>query len=158
MVVVETYRGFNIMFSPNSEKFSCVPSDEDAKESKSFAACKQHIDDYLKHNQNFAPFDAITNPENYGFSSRKIIKIIGIRKDEAFIYEELKEGKQQLSKYSEKDYIINYPENANLIQEYIESENREREYANKEKEIRKQIVSKMKIKTLFEYKKELLGK
>lgn len=157
MVVVETYRGFDIMFSPDKETFSCIPSDEDVKESKSFAACKRHIDEYLKLNQGFKPFTVSIKPENYRFSSKKQIKIVGIRKDNKFVYEEDGQPKQ-LSDWNDKDYLIEFSENTHLLKEYEESEDRLLEFSNKERELQRQILSKMKIKTLADYKKELLGK
>lgn len=157
MVTIETYRGFEIYFNPNNEKFSCVPTEENAKESKSYSACKMHIDEYCKANQTFKPFEVQIHPENYRWEQRKDLKIVGIRKDNRFIYEE-KEVKKQLSEYDEKNYLIIYPENEQYLKDYIASNEREVEFKNKEQALRKEILSKMKIKTLVDYKKELLGK
>jgi hypothetical protein len=158
MVTIETYRGFEIYFNPNSENFSCIPSEENAKESKSYSACKMHIDQYLKDNQNFKPFVVQLHPKNYRWNGdKKELKIIGIRKDNRFIYENNGE-KKQLSEYNEKNYFIVYPENEHYIKEYIASELRESEYSSKEKAVREEIISKLNIKTLVDFKKELLGK
>jgi len=157
MVVVETYRGFDIIFNPDKETFNCIPSDEDVKESKSFAVCKRHIDEYLKLNQGFKSFTVSMKPENYRFANKKQIKIVGIRKDNKFVYEEDGQPKQ-LSNWNEKDYLLEFPENTLLLKEYEESEDRLIEFSNKERELQRQIISKLKIKTLADYKKELLGK
>lgn len=98
-VLIEKYRGFDIYFNPDQEMFE-VEADSYGKCSKSFAAVKSGIDEYLKNNLEFKPFKAIA------IDSGDIINIIGIRKDERFNYEDSKGKKQQLSDYYEKNYVV----------------------------------------------------
>jgi hypothetical protein len=98
-VLIEKYRGFDIYFEVNDELFS-VETDSYGKGSKSFAAVKSGIDEYLKNNIEFKPFKAIN------IDNGEVIHIIGIRKDERFNYEDSKGKKHQLSDYFEKNYVV----------------------------------------------------
>jgi hypothetical protein len=98
-VLIEKYRGFDIHFEVNDELFS-VETDSYGKGSKSFAAVKSGIDEYLKNNLEFKPFKAIRK------AGGQLITIIGIRKDGRFNYEDSKGNKKQLSEYDEMDYVI----------------------------------------------------
>jgi hypothetical protein len=66
------------------------------------------IDDFIKDNETFKPIWVESKPNAYG---EKRIKIIGIRKDGRFVYEDAKGEKKQLSDYNEKDYILYDEEN-----------------------------------------------
>jgi hypothetical protein len=67
---------------------------------KSFASTKKYIDDYIKENSSFKP--VMVQKFETTFSSAEIIKLVGIRKDNKFMYED-KNGKiKQLSTYDEK--------------------------------------------------------
>ena len=98
-VLIEKYRGFNVYFETNDEIFS-VETDDYGKGSKSFAAIKSGIDEYIKNNLQFKPFKAIRKVDG------DLISVIGIRKDNRFIYEDKKGNKRQLSEYEEKDYVL----------------------------------------------------
>ena len=39
-ILIENYRGFDIEFETSNEKFQCVCTEDDTKESNSFAAVK----------------------------------------------------------------------------------------------------------------------
>jgi hypothetical protein len=39
-ILIETYRGFDIEFDTNCEKFQCICTEDNAKESTSFTAVK----------------------------------------------------------------------------------------------------------------------
>lgn len=106
-VPIETYRGFEIQFDKNSEKFTYSIDDSDWQSKQSYSACKKSIDDYLKNNSNFKPF--VVRDKDSG----NTIEIIGIRKDGRFIYE--KDGKkEQVGEYSENSYIL-YNEKDSII-------------------------------------------
>ena len=52
-ILIETYKGFDIEFNIDCEKFQCICIDENTKESTSFAPVKRFIDEYIKANQGF---------------------------------------------------------------------------------------------------------
>ena len=106
-VLIEKYRGIEINFDTDKEIFETEVKDL-GKESKSFAAAKKWIDEYLKDNAQFEPFYVIADPNGYRANSERL-KIVGIRKDGRFVYEENGE-KKQLSDYNEKDYLLEEPE------------------------------------------------
>jgi hypothetical protein len=78
---IGTYRGYEITFDSENERFTYNLDPTSWREKQSYAACKKHIDDYLKANAS-------------------------IRKDNRFIYENDKGEKDQLSDYNETDYIL----------------------------------------------------
>lgn len=103
ITVVDNYRSFDISFDSNDEQFYAISNkyDTDCK-SKSFAAVKGKIDEYIKTNATFHPFQIFNK-------SGEIQKVVGIRKDKKFWIE--KNGsRSQLSNYSEKDWFIYSPE------------------------------------------------
>ena len=106
-VSIQTYRGFEIKFDTEEAIFECEVKDK-GKESKSFDAIKNFIDEYLKDNATFEPFYVVKASSIY--SSIERFKIIGIRKDGRFITENEKGEKRQISAYYEKDYLIEKPE------------------------------------------------
>ena len=71
---------------------------------KSFISAKQYIDDFIKNNLEFKPVWIETPPNLYRNHSK--IKLIGIRKDKRFVYEDKDGNKKQLPDYCEKDYIL----------------------------------------------------
>ena len=77
-ILIETYRGFDIEFDTNCEKFQCICTEDNAKESTSFTAVKKFIDDYKKINQDFKPFLVESIPDSY---KTEKLKVIGVRKD-----------------------------------------------------------------------------
>ena len=107
-ILIETYRGFDIEFDTNCEKFQCICTEENAKESTSFTAVKKFVDDYKKTNQDFKPFWVEPTPERY--KSGKL-KVIGVRKDGRFVAEDSKGNKGQISDYDLKDYMLLKSEN-----------------------------------------------
>lgn len=104
-VLIENYRGWEIYFDTDKEEFYTVSNEYDKQETKrSYASSKKYIDDYIKSNNVFKPIKVQKMPTM--FSEGKIITLIGIRKDKAFMYEDVQGGKQQLSSYDERDYFI----------------------------------------------------
>lgn len=104
-VLIETYRGFEISFDPDDEKFWYLSERYDKESSsKSFAAAKKAVDDFIKENKDFKPF--FVEGKLTAYSPKDKIKIIGIRKDCAFIFENSKGEKEQLAKHKECDYLI----------------------------------------------------
>lgn len=104
-VLIENYRGWEIYFDTDKEEFYTVSNEYDKQETKrSYASSKKYIDDYIKSNNVFKPIKVQKMPTM--FSEGKIITLIGIRKDKAFMYEDEEGRKQQLSSYDERDYFI----------------------------------------------------
>lgn len=102
-VLIERYRNIEIEFNPDKEIFETAIKDS-SKESKSFAAVKKWIDEYLKDNATFEPFYIVGKPDLY--TSNKRLKIIGIRKDGRFVAETDKGEKTQISEYDEDRFIL----------------------------------------------------
>jgi len=104
-VLIENYRGWEIYFNTDKEEFYTVSNEYDKQETKrSYASSKKYIDDYIKSNNVFKPIKVQKMPTM--FSEGKVITLIGIRKDKAFMYEDEEGRKQQLSIYDERDYFI----------------------------------------------------
>lgn len=104
-VLIENYRGWEIHFDTDKEEFYTISNEYDTdKTKKSYTAAKKFIDDYIKENSEFKPIKVETHPSHH--NNREVITLIGIRKDGAFMYEDEKGQKKQLSTYNEKDYFL----------------------------------------------------
>jgi hypothetical protein len=161
IVTIETYRGFEIYFNTLDEKFSTIPTEDSTtedstKKSKSYATCKQHIDEYLKENNNFKSFEAEAIP-SYSYVKDNQIKVIGIRKDGRFVIETSKGEKKQLSDYDLQYYMLKIKENETIIHSYnvikVRRDKVHEIYNNKLND----LIKKLNVKSLEKYKKELLG-
>ncbi len=149
---IEIYRGWSISFDTEKETFYCYSEQWDKDENKkSFASTKKWIDDFIKENEVFKPIWVEGKLKH--FSLKEKIKIIGIRKDGRFIYENAKGEKTQMSDFSEKDYILYDEENekhkieASKIDEQIEALRSQRIA----------VLEKIKGIELVDYKKQILG-
>ncbi len=110
-VKIEDYRGFEIMFDTDNERFWAKTDDGAWHQKQSFAAAKKYVDDFIKDNEKFEPFFVIKKPELFHVSDNMRMKIVGIRKDGAFVSENRKKEKEQVSKYDEEYWILDKPEN-----------------------------------------------
>lgn len=100
-VLIENYRGFDIIFDTNTERFSYSIDEGNWREKQSYASCKKNIDDYIKLNKEFKPFKVRYKRGNI------IYNIVGIRKDNKFVYQnEDMSSTQNIGGYYEKDYIL----------------------------------------------------
>jgi len=118
MIHIETYRGWDISFCTLTEKFTAYSTANDIEAKKqTYAACKNHIDDFIKENQTFKPFWVVKKPSIYD-SAEKIL-VIGKRKDNALIVE-ANGVKKQLSSYDEGKCIRWTPEVEELLKKYQE--------------------------------------
>jgi len=144
-VKIETYRGFEIFFVTDSERFSYSIDTGSWSQKQSYAACKRSIDEYLKENSNFKPF-TIQNIYN-----GSITTITGIRKDGVFVYLDSDGKNQQFSKYDERNHIIYDGSNDKL---FAEAERKQKEIAELQK-IRNAIIETVSGKAVTEYRKEL---
>lgn len=151
-VIIDNHRGWEISFDTELETFYCISDRYDRDETKkSFASIKKFIDDFIKENEIFEPVWVETKPNSY--TSDKKIKLIGIRKDGRFIYENSKGEKQQLSDYNEKDYIL-YDANNDKFRLEAEKINKEIKVLNAKRDA---VLDKITGIELTEYKKELLS-
>jgi len=108
-ILIENYRGYNIYFDAANERFYTMIDDRKWHEKQSFSAAKKFIDDHVKANYKFEPFDVVKIGTIYNNKGR--LKITSIRKDGRFVGE-YKDGKKvQISDYEEKDWILDIPEN-----------------------------------------------
>lgn len=150
---VDNYRGWEITFDTDKESFTAYSNTHDSEvEKPSYASIKKYIDDFLKDNQNFKPFMVEYDPTGYS-SREKSVKVIGLRKDNAFVGEDENGKKFQIGKYEEDSYILAVPENVAVVAEY----KRLLDEADKYRDLAKKYIEKnLKRKTLLEIKKELL--
>lgn len=151
-ILIETYRGFDIEFDTNCEKFQCICTEDNAKESTSFTAVKKFIDDYKKTNQDFKPFWVESIPDSY---KTEKLKVIGVRKDGRFVAENSKGDKIQISDYSLNDYMLLKPENEIAMNKLSELKAKEEQQRLENNKARKLIISEINIVTLKDYKKQL---
>jgi len=99
-VLIETYRQWEIYFDTYKEDFYTVSNECDRDQTKrSYASTKKFIDDYIKENDTFRPFYVQRMYTD-------ILKVIGVRKDGAFMYEDKDGKKKQFSKYDERNYFL----------------------------------------------------
>ncbi len=104
-VLIEQYRGWEIFFDTENENFYTVSDIFDRQQTKrSYTSTKKYIDDYIKENNDFKPV-MVQKTASY-FNEINVIKLIGLRKDGAFMFEDKEGKKQQLSAYSEKEYFL----------------------------------------------------
>jgi len=151
-VIIDNHRGWEISFDTELETFYCISDRYDRDETKkSFASIKKFIDDFIKENEIFEPVWVETKPDSY--TSDKKIKLIGIRKDGRFIYENSKGEKQQLSDYNEKDYIL-YDATNDKFRLEAEKINKEIKVLNAKRDA---VLDKITGIELTEYKKKLLS-
>jgi hypothetical protein len=129
--LIEEYRGFEIFFDTYEEKFYTKSNEHDVQQAKSsYASVKKWIDDFIKNNTEFKPFLI----ESINYYSNEKLKIIGIRKDGRFVYENNGQ-KQQLPEYSEKEYIVYNPENEKHWEKYNEIKNKQQALREEEKQV-----------------------
>ncbi len=149
-VEIEIYRGWSISFDTEKETFYCHSDQWDRDENKkSYAATKKWIDDFIKENETFKPIWVEGKPNTYCSDHR--IKLIGIRKDGRFIYENASGEKSQLSEYNEKSYILYNPENDKFREEAEKINIEVEELRSKRNAILNKIVGV----ELVEYKKQI---
>lgn len=148
---IEIYRGWTISFDTEKETFYCHSEQYDTDFRKtSYPAIKKWIDDFIKENATFTPFWIEPNRSYY---KSEPLRVIGIRKDGRFIYEDKNSNKQQLSEYSEADYILRNEDNdrhrvlADEIQGKIDVLIDEK----------KEVLSKITGVKLTEYKKSIIN-
>lgn len=150
-VLIEEYRGWEIYFDTESEDFYTASNEYDKQSAKkSFASTKKFIDDYIKDNNEFKPI--LVQRMSSHYNSDSVIELIGIRKDNIFMYKDSNGKKQQLSEYYEKDYFLVDESNDDFFKEIekIECE------INKLRSKKQDVSAKIKKVTVKEIKEKLL--
>ena len=153
-IKIETYRGYDIEFDTDYEKFQCIVTDLDAKESKSFSAVKKFIDAYLKDNAQFVPFYARQNPNGHR-SGKGQFKVVGIRKDGRLIREDNDGSLVKMSDYDLSEFMLVNEANETHLSELESLDNKHDKYREDYISEKKEIIKRMQIVSLKDYKKTL---
>jgi hypothetical protein len=152
-VKLTTYRGWDISFDLDSDRFYVVSDEYDQQEDRgSIKAAKKWIDDFIKANSEFKPFE-IQKMESYDSAPTKSVTVIGRRRDGRFLIKEGDKDPEQLSSYNEGGYIIPMAENNDAIDQ-IRSKQKEIKAIQTEIEALKKTLI---IKRFPEYVKERFG-
>jgi len=151
---IENYRGIEIWFDTDNESFQCDIDDERSIK-KSYTALKKFIDDYLKENQTFKVIHIEPNPANYRYGSDKAIKVTGVRKDGRFIGEDKDGNKMQITDYDLSNYMIKNSQNIEPLKQLEELKDERERLRISHNEQEKEIISRMVIVSLKDYKKSL---
>ncbi len=153
-ITIENYRGFDIEFDTDAEKFQCIITEDNSKESKSYSAIKKFINEYKKENQDFQPF-WVENIPDKGYRKYKNLKIIGIRKDKRLIAETENGEKIQISEYDLNDFMLVNDKNKVHLEALAKLESDYNNYRENYSKSKKEIIGKMTIVNLKDYKKTL---
>lgn len=158
-VTIEVYRKFNIQFDTEIEKFIAVHNLENSEKelsSKYFGALKKNIDEFIKSNFKFKPFEICSHPKEH-FSKRfDGWTVVGIRKDKRLILESPEGEKSQISDYQLSDYVVFTEDNIKHL-EQLKSLKEQRKIAEKDfKMLEDEIVEEMKLIDLKTYRDENL--
>lgn len=151
-ILIDNYRGFDIEFDTDYEKFQCVITEDTSKESVSFKSIKKFIDDYKKENQSFKPFKIVPHPNEY---SNEIFTVVGRRKDGKFIIQNEHGESKQLSSWNEDDYMLFSIKN----EEILDTIKKERDYIKlkmkESTERTNKLISRLDIVTVKDFKNSL---
>jgi len=154
-VLIETYRDWNIYFDTDKEEFYTHSESWDSDKTKrTYAAAKKFVDDFIKDNETFVPFEV----ENLGMipSSREIIRIVGIRKDGGWMMQKSGKEPERLSQYYEKDYCLYTPDNEPIWREIKEIEDKQEELRLQKNAIRKRLQA-VPLNSMKDKYKNLIG-
>ena len=147
--LIDYYRGWTIYFDTEDGKFFVMSENYNRQESRgSFAAVKKWVDDFLKDNADFKPFDI-----QYwnGSEPGRVEKVIGIRKDGRPATEDADGNKGQISSYASSNYILVDPSNDPVFDE-IKAFDRETERLEAERSIaRGSLIAKLKLVQLDDH-------
>lgn len=148
-VKIEDYRGWEIYFNTDREDFYTVSNEYDHDQKKrSYSSIRKYIDDYIKDNFEFKPITV----HRLGEVERPI-KIIGIRKDGRFVYEDKEGKKHQFSSYDEYSYFLVNDANESSFKELIKLKLDKKNIENTIKEIESKVIKF----TVKEYREQLIN-
>lgn len=151
MVKIIDYRGYEIFFNIDEEKFY-LHSEKYDRDSwvSTLKAAKANIDNYIKSNSDFKPFWVVRVPGKfYGSSVSNTLKIVGIRKDGNFVQEDVKAGKLVVSKYDEESWMSIKDENNEVMELLAVLELKQKELDKQRKELQGKVV----VETLSDIRK-----
>jgi hypothetical protein len=151
-VEIENYRGWNISFDTEKEVFYCHSDQRNMEQKKnSYSSIKKWIDDFIKENDSFNP--VWIEHKRYGYILHDRMKLIGIRKDGHFLFEDKDGDKRVIAFHNEMDYMLHTPENDKYKEEAKKIDAELEELRSKRNAIFKKFV----VIDLKEYKKQILG-
>jgi hypothetical protein len=138
-VEIDEYRGWVISFDTEREVFYAYSDAYDTdKDRKTYSSMKAYIDEFIKDNQDFKPIWVERPPNMWGRHEK--IKLIGIRKDKRFVYENEKGERSQLSEYNEKDYILCNEKNLETYKKMGEIDDKMEKLQKEKNNLEKQII------------------
>lgn len=139
-IEIENYRGWDISFDTDNEEFFGYSNKYDqGKERKTLSSVRKYIDEFIKDNQHFVPVWVERIPVGWSGPTKKI-KLLGIRKDGKFVFENQKGEKEQLSTSDEKYYVVYNPENEKYWLKIKEIEEEETILKQQKKEVEAKIT------------------
>lgn len=107
-VLIENYRKWEIFFDTEAESFYTASDWYDRQATKaSYASIKKFIDDFIKDNMEFKPVFV----ERYDNFRKEKVRLVGLKKDKCFMYEDEKGVRKQMSKYDERYYYLSNSDN-----------------------------------------------
>lgn len=149
-IKIDTYKGIDIYLDTESKLFICkilLDSEEDYYSfisEKTYDECIVQIDQLIP--ATFEPFDVI-----YISDINPHVTRITSFVDNQFIRED---GEQIVKRYMGSYFIVK-EENKPFILEYLESIQRQKDFEKKEEALRDDLLSKMKIETLLDYRDKI---
>ena len=163
-VFIENYRGKDIFYSTRNEKF--YADIDEGKEKNLIHLVRKDIDDYIKANMSFNPFECfdITSFGN-NFRGPKIRTVIGIRKDKGL---QCKDN-EQISNYELKDegnydscnwFVLNVEAKETCLINFSKEEEQIKKLKEKIKFHEANIkgfVNEMKGENLADFRRRILG-
>ncbi len=121
-ISIEKYRGYEIEFDTDTELFLSDVGNE-GKESKTLSGAKKQVDDYIKQNATFVPFEIISTQ----WGNFKPLILTGIRKDKRFV----DSAGDQFSESDEKGAFVVEHTLLKEVNEEVERLQKEQEEAHK---------------------------
>jgi len=151
--LIDNYRGWDIYYDTEIERFVVASDGWDQRSDRgSFSSCKRWVDDHIKANSTFTPFEVQHWP---GRTSSEILTITGIRKDGRPATKNANGVVGQMTDYSIRDYILRDPDNDPIFSELVDFD-RETSRLEAQREIlRRAIADKVVAKPLADYLKTL---
>lgn len=149
-VLIENYRGWEIFFDTDQENFYSTAEEYDYEMTKkSYSSSKKAIDDFIKDNQKFTHVWVQT-------MDGEPRKLVGIRKDGRFVYEDSEGKRRQIESYYEDNYFLVNEDNDKFFKKIKELKDEIALNNRTIREIQDKLV-KVGLDTLKEKYKNLMG-
>ena len=111
--IIENYRGVEIFFDTDNERFSFSFDDARWNEKQSYSAAKKKIDDFIKETHAFTPFKAISRGDN----NLVVVDVVSVRKDGDYMIKDEKGNISKLGQYYEQEYVMYSPSDDKIFAE-----------------------------------------